>query len=106
MGKLSTYVKKILRRLMDQLMPGCDVVSRKISESLDRPLSLRDRLRIRLHLMFCTFCTRYRRQLMEMRNMLESNRQKEEDPRATGRPCLSDQARQKIKRSLLPPENR
>jgi len=105
MAKLSTFLKKILRLLMDKLMPSCDVVSRMVSDSLDRPLPLWDRLRIHLHLMFCRFCTRYRRQLMAMRNMFENNHQKEEASQATDQPGLSDSARERIKQSLLPPED-
>jgi hypothetical protein len=101
----ATWVKKGLGGLMDKLMPSCDVVSRMISDSLDRPLPLWGRLRIRLHLMFCRFCTRYRRQLMAMRNMFENNHQKEEASQATDQPGLSDSARERIKQSLLPPED-
>jgi hypothetical protein len=55
--------------------------------------------------MFCRFCTRYRRQLMAMRNMFENNHQTEEASQATDQPGLSDSARERIKQSLLPPKD-
>lgn len=36
----------------------------------DRPLSLGDRLALRLHLMVCKACPRFERQLLTMRNSM------------------------------------
>ncbi len=41
----------------------CKEVSELVSLSLDRQLSLRERLGIRLHLMMCRMCRRYRKQI-------------------------------------------
>jgi len=44
-------------------MLSCKQVSELVSQSLDRQLSLRERLGVRLHLMMCGMCRRYRKQL-------------------------------------------
>jgi len=41
------------------LSPGCREASRLQSEALDQPLSLPQRLGLRLHLLICKWCRRY-----------------------------------------------
>lgn len=90
--------------LIDRLSPTCDVITRKISESMDHPISLRDRFRIRFHILFCAFCKRYRRQLLAIRNMLEKNRGRLEDEDVADTPVLSPDAKERIKDSLRKPK--
>lgn len=56
--------------VMSRLTPTCEVITQKVSQSMDRPLSLNDRIRVRLHLLGCELCARYEKQLLAMRNML------------------------------------
>jgi len=95
---------KIMMPLIDRLSPSCDVITRKISESMDHPISFRDRFRIRFHILFCAFCKRYRRQLLAIRNMLEKSRDRLEDEDTTDTPVLSPEAKERIKHSLRKPE--
>jgi hypothetical protein len=44
-------------------MLSCKEASRLISQSLDRPLTVRERLGLRFHLFFCDMCTAFKRQL-------------------------------------------
>ena len=44
-------------------MLTCKEVTQRISESLDRKLTLRERFALRMHLLRCDMCTRYARQL-------------------------------------------
>ncbi len=44
-------------------MLSCIEVTRLISESLDRPLSFRQRMSVAMHLFVCRFCSRYRKQM-------------------------------------------
>lgn len=50
--------------------PSCEVISKKISESMDHSLSFPERLQIRVHILGCKFCERYRNQLLSIRKML------------------------------------
>lgn len=44
-------------------MPTCKQASKLISVSLDRPLSWSERVQLKLHLLICTPCRRFRQQL-------------------------------------------
>ena len=52
---------------MNHWMFRCKDVSRKISLSMDITLPLHHRLAIRLHLMMCRHCARFKRQLASLR---------------------------------------
>lgn len=43
---------------------SCREASRLVSESLDHPLSLRQRIEMRSHMLVCSACRAYRRQLV------------------------------------------
>lgn len=67
-------IKQINKRLMNlimSMMPSCDVISQRISESYDRKLSLRERMSIRIHTLGCKMCERYRRQLVVIHDILQ-----------------------------------
>lgn len=44
-------------------MLSCKEVSKLLSQARERPLGLRERLGLRLHLMMCSGCTNFRKQL-------------------------------------------
>ncbi len=73
-------------------------VSRKVSHSMDAPLPVHQRMAIRIHMMMCRYCARFRRQLIMLRKMSRL-----EDP---GRPTdetpatLSEDAKRRIKEKL------
>ena len=52
---------------MSHWMFHCKDVSRKVSEGMDRKLPLHHRMFIRVHLMMCKNCTRFRQQLLLLR---------------------------------------
>lgn len=68
-----------------------------VSESLDRRLPFGERLAVRLHLMMCRLCSRYRKQLLALRDVV--NRYVEEmEPSKTHNPfSLSEEARSRIR---------
>ena len=88
----------MLMMLLQKFTPSCDVITHKVSESLDRKLSLRERLQVSFHLMVCEFCTRYRDQLLAIHKTLERHTLAEEPPASLG--SLSEEAREKIKQML------
>jgi predicted anti-sigma-YlaC factor YlaD len=47
-------------------MPSCKEASRLVSQSCDRPISLREHLALGFHLMMCKFCRRFSRQLAQI----------------------------------------
>jgi hypothetical protein len=48
-------------------MLSCKQASRLLSQSLDRRLSWRERMGLRLHLMMCDVCQRFGKQIVMMR---------------------------------------
>ncbi len=49
---------------------NCRQAARLISDAQERPLSLRDKIKLRLHLHWCVACTRYERQVAFLRKAL------------------------------------
>jgi hypothetical protein len=78
-------------------IPSCKEVSRLVSESLDRELSLRQRCLLRLHLLMCSLCSRFRRQLLFLREAAHALGNRYELP---GQARLSPEARTRIQRAL------
>ena len=50
--------------------PSCDAVTATLSESLERPLTPRERGRRRLHFLSCDYCLRYECQLLFVRRCM------------------------------------
>lgn len=91
-------MKKLLMKIMNRIMLPCEIITQKVSESLDHKLSLRERIQVYLHLMYCKFCKRYQIQLLAIHNAL----QKQGEQEGTGKSAenLSTAAREKMKRAL------
>ena len=60
------------------MMLKCSEVTRLCSEEQDRPLSLAERVQMRMHLAICTACRNFRRQMGFLR--LASRRYREGPP--------------------------
>jgi hypothetical protein len=54
---------------------NCRQAARMMSDAQERPLSLADRIKLRLHLHWCVACTRYDQQLAFMRSALRRYRE-------------------------------
>jgi hypothetical protein len=79
-------------------MLNCKQTSELVSQSFDRPLSLKERLSVGFHLLICAACKRFNYHLalmqsamMKLRSGIEQNEQLQ----------LSRQARARISRVLL-----
>lgn len=81
-------------------MLTCKEVTHLISESLDRDLPLRQRMAMRLHLLMCKFCLRYKKQLLFIRDAIRQYSNKIEEGTISPAISLSTQARQRIQRLL------
>ncbi|MFT5697961.1 MAG: hypothetical protein ACI8ZB_000815 [Desulforhopalus sp.] len=53
-------------------MLHCDKVSKYVSESMDRNLSFGQRLGVRFHLLMCSHCARFAKQLHLIRSLVRS----------------------------------
>jgi hypothetical protein len=80
-------------------------VTRLVPDSMDRPLSLGQRIGMRLHLMICKLCSRYEQQLYLIRNTLKFYALGEEDPRKpydfSLSPETGERLRYVLRRSLV-----
>ena len=70
---------------------SCREATRLVSESLDRPLSLKERLALQVHLFTCRNCMRYQSQIRRMRRAVDDYAQ--EQQRDGEGPVLSSEAR-------------
>lgn len=77
-------------------MLKCNKASRLISEALDRRLSLRERLPLRIHLFLCGMCAAYRQELRALRGLLKIWNKKV----AESLPALPQESRERIKTRL------
>ena len=78
-------------------MLSCNQASQVLSPSLDRKLMCRDRVGLRLHLMLCSMCRRFGRQIIGMRKMVRRLRQQIEHDETVK---LSTEAKQRIAQVL------
>lgn len=83
---------------MKHWMFRCQDVSRKVSQSMDGALPLRQRMAIRLHLMMCRYCSRFYRQLILLRKM--SCVEDLEQPTGETPEKLSEETKTRIKEKL------
>jgi len=81
-------------------MPSCKEVSRLVSESMDRELPFRQRFSMRLHLLMCSLCSRFRRQLAFLREVAHAFGDGGEEGEQPANLQLSPQARARIKQIL------
>ena len=84
---------------MNHWMFKCTEVTKKVSESLDRKLPLHHRILIRMHLLMCKYCTRFRQQLLILQEAVRLGDLAVETPDPA--PILSAEARERIKQSLI-----
>jgi hypothetical protein len=83
-----------------RILPTCKRAVAMISESMERRLSLRERVWLKLHLWVCAWCLWYQEHLLTMRETLRkqsANVEEDDPPSAAG---LSPEARERIKRAL------
>ncbi len=79
-------------------MLTCKEIAQLASESLDRSLSLYERLTLRLHLLRCDMCSRYVRQLKFLQRVCADA----DDEKLTAGAELTDEARERIRIRLSP----
>lgn len=96
--KVYDKLKHSIRYYFLRTLPTCRQTVEQISQSMERSLSLRERIRLKLHLWVCVWCQWYFEQLQVMR---ETARAKADEPAdLVSSRSLSDEARERIRRRL------
>lgn len=100
--RLRLYDKTMhaVRYWLLRTLPTCKVAVAVISESLERRLTLRERVWLKLHLWVCIWCVWYRDHLLTMRETLRKQSASAEEDDASSAMTLSPEARERIKRAL------
>ncbi|MGH9902921.1 MAG: zf-HC2 domain-containing protein [Pyrinomonadaceae bacterium] len=81
-------------------LPTCRQLAPVMSESLERPLSFRERVTMRLHLWVCIWCVRYLEQLHVMRETLRAREAQVSNDESAADATLPAEARERIKDAL------
>ena len=96
--KLYDKLKHSIRYYLLRTLPTCQQTVEKISQSMERPLTLRERINLKLHLWICAWCQWY---LEHMHLIRETARAKaDESPEFIPGAGLSGDARERIRRRL------
>ena len=94
--KVYDKLKHSIRYFLLRRLPPCQQTVETISQSMERKLTARESVTLKLHLWICAWCQWYMEQLLVIR---EAARAKAESPDLPG-PALSSEARERIKRKL------
>jgi Putative zinc-finger len=86
-----------MMRLMARMMPPCKEIAALVSENMDRQLPLRQRLLIRFHVMMCSLCRRYEKQLHMLRE--GTHHYADPDENEVGE-SLSPEVRKRLEKAL------
>jgi len=81
-------------------LPTCREVTRLVSESMDRDLPFRQRFSLRLHLLMCSLCSRFRRQMLFLREAAHLFAAASEEGELLANVQLSPEARARIKQAV------
>ncbi len=83
---------------MNHWMFKCKEVTRMVSESLDRKLPLYQRIGVRIHLLMCKFCSRFKKQLLFLREAIRLHVERGKDTELSTK--LPPEARERIRKSI------
>ena len=84
--------------MMSHWMFNCRKVTQMVSEAMDRKLPLYQRAMIRIHLLMCKYCARFRDQLQVIREL--SRRQETDESKPDPSTVLPSEARERIKEKI------
>lgn len=96
---LKSKIEARLIHFLAKTLPSCQSVVPLLSDSLERPMSIREKLLTKLHLFSCEACCRYFEQIRRMSDMLKPK--KEEKAVNDSQAILSDVARDRIKSAIV-----
>ena len=96
--RLYDKLKHAIRYWLLRRLPPCQDTVAILSQSMERPLTLRERINVKLHLWICAWCQWYLEHLLLIRDVARAKAS--ESPDLSGGPSLSAEARERIKRNL------
>ncbi|HEX6043625.1 MAG TPA: hypothetical protein VFZ22_03995 [Pyrinomonadaceae bacterium] len=96
--KIYDKLKHTVRYWLLRNLPPCRQTVQTISESMERPLTLGETVKLKLHLWICAWCQWYMEHLQLIRDA--SRAQAGEAPDAMSTATLSNEARERIRRRL------
>ena len=85
-------------------MTSCKCASRLISEQLDHPLPLSQKIMLKIHLVMCTNCVFFGRQIKALKNIIGKHKIPEDELPSPYASSLSSEVQERIK-SLIHKEN-
>ena len=92
-------LKHAIRYWLLRKLPTCQQTVEKISESMDRELTLRERINLKLHIWICAWCQWYLEHLEIIRETARAKGAESPDLESVS-PTLSAEARERIRRKL------
>ena len=93
-------IKKSIRYWILRNLPACRQTVAIISESMERQLSLREKVLVKVHLWACSWCQWYMEHLLLLRDTLRAQPTEPSEGNLSNTPGLSDEARERLKRAL------
>lgn len=81
-------------------LPPCTELLPIMSQSLEREWTLKEKVVMQLHFLYCEYCLRYLRQLRLMREAARLGSDKIYNTATPATPSLSDEAAARLKRAL------
>jgi hypothetical protein len=92
--------KKKVRLWLLRRLPACRETVAMISKSMDRPLTLRESLLVKVHLWICMWCQWYMEHLKTIRTTLRAQPIEPPESNFGAAPGLTDDAKERLKRRL------
>lgn len=96
--KLYDNLKHAVRFWLLRTLPTCQQTVETISQSMERRLTLRENLKLKVHFWICVWCQWYMEHLQLIR--VTSRAQAEEAPEVMTSATLSNEARERMRRRL------
>ena len=92
-------LKHAIRYWLLRTLPTCQQTVEKISQSMERKLTLRERIDMKLHIWICAWCQWYLEHLQIIRETARAKGAESSDLESTSA-SLSAEARERIRRKL------
>jgi hypothetical protein len=93
-------LKHSVRYFLLRRLPACQQMVETISQSMERKLTLRESINLKLHLWICAWCQWYMEHLHIIRDAARAKAAEVGDVTSASGPALSAEARERIKRRL------